>query len=132
VKLDDGLLHWLILRICIHLLFFHFSFENLNEKVNNHLFQCETIMEEQEENILELFSAKTKNVEFELCQKRSKLCDHLSSVSKEELWSKATKNFKYLFVSPWLCELISRLTSDFMCSFGEIENKSGDKTIDNR
>ena len=55
-------------------------------------------MEEQEDDIMELLSTERTDLEFELCQKRSKLCQHppkkLAPKGGDELWS--SNNFPKL------------------------------------
>jgi len=76
-------------------------------------------MEEEEENILDLLSTDRTDVEFELCQKRSKLCNHLSDKTRKELWS--FSNIICLFSLLFICcdrlrktnNTVSSISTDF-------------------
>jgi len=40
-------------------------------------FQCENIVEDQEETILDLFSKEGTNLDVEFCSKKAKVCDEV-------------------------------------------------------
>lgn len=55
--------------------------------------QCEGIVEEYEENILQLFARDADNIDIKLCSTEAKLCSHSESdvddyefEDKDELW----------------------------------------------
>ncbi|KAK2821676.1 hypothetical protein Q7C36_021019 [Tachysurus vachellii] len=48
-------------------------------------FACETIVEQNEDEIIEFFSHETDNVKDKLCSKRTDLCDHALKIPHDEL-----------------------------------------------
>jgi len=48
--------------------------DDLNTRLK---FYCENIVEDQEDNIMELFSKPAENMDIELCSKRSNICDEV-------------------------------------------------------
>jgi hypothetical protein len=44
--------------------------ERADQKVSRFIFQCENIVEDQEETILQLFAEEGKDMDIELCSKR--------------------------------------------------------------
>ncbi|XP_027024741.1 protein canopy homolog 2 [Tachysurus fulvidraco] len=48
-------------------------------------FACETIVEQNEDEIIEFFSRETDNVKDKLCSKRTDLCDHALKIPHDEL-----------------------------------------------
>ncbi|XP_029946615.1 protein canopy homolog 2 [Salarias fasciatus] len=58
----------------------------LDSRVTSSLkFACETIVEQNEDEIIEFFSHETDNVKDKLCSKRTDLCDHALKMSHDEL-----------------------------------------------
>ncbi|XP_053724582.1 protein canopy homolog 2 [Synchiropus splendidus] len=48
-------------------------------------FACESIVEQNEDEIIEFFSHETENVKDKLCSKRTDLCDHALKIPHDEL-----------------------------------------------
>ncbi|XP_061840767.1 protein canopy homolog 2 [Nerophis lumbriciformis] len=48
-------------------------------------FACETIVEQNEDELIEFFSHETENVKDKLCSKRTDLCDHALKIPHDEL-----------------------------------------------
>ncbi|AWP03035.1 putative protein canopy -like 2 [Scophthalmus maximus] len=58
----------------------------LDSRVTSSLkFACETIAEQNEDEIIEFFSHDTDNVKDKLCSKRTDLCDHALKIPHDEL-----------------------------------------------
>ncbi|XP_068449466.1 protein canopy homolog 2 isoform X2 [Clinocottus analis] len=58
----------------------------LDSRVTGSLkFACETIVEQQEDEVIEFFAHETENVKDKLCSKRTDLCDHALTMSHDEL-----------------------------------------------
>lgn len=58
----------------------------LDTRVTSSLkFACETIVEQNEDEIIEFFSHETENVKDKLCSKRTDLCDHALKIPHDEL-----------------------------------------------
>ncbi|XP_017524091.1 protein canopy homolog 2 isoform X1 [Manis javanica] len=47
--------------------------------------QCESIVEEHEDELIEFFSREADNIKDKLCSKRTDLCDHALHISHDEL-----------------------------------------------
>ncbi|KAI7790449.1 canopy-like protein 2 precursor [Triplophysa rosa] len=48
-------------------------------------FACESIVEQQEDELIEFFAHETHNVKDKLCSKRTDLCDHALQIPHDEL-----------------------------------------------
>ncbi|KAM7005778.1 protein canopy homolog 2 [Tautogolabrus adspersus] len=58
----------------------------LDSRVTSSLkFACETIVEQNEDEIIEFFAHETDNVKDKLCSKRTDLCDHALKIPHDEL-----------------------------------------------
>ncbi|KAK1799787.1 hypothetical protein P4O66_006322, partial [Electrophorus voltai] len=58
----------------------------LDSRVSANLkFACETIVEQNEDEIIEFFAHETDNVKDKLCSKRTDLCDHALKIPHDEL-----------------------------------------------
>lgn len=58
----------------------------LDSRVTSDLkYACETIVEQQEDEIIEFFAHETDNVKDKLCSKRTDLCDHALKMHHDEL-----------------------------------------------
>ncbi|XP_030276021.1 protein canopy homolog 2 [Sparus aurata] len=58
----------------------------LDSRVTSSLkFACETIVEQNEDEIIEFFAHETDNVKDKLCSKRTDLCDHALTMHHDEL-----------------------------------------------
>ncbi|CAJ1051728.1 protein canopy homolog 2 [Xyrichtys novacula] len=58
----------------------------LDSRVTSSLkFACETIVEQNEDEIIEFFAHETENVKDKLCSKRTDLCDHALKIPHDEL-----------------------------------------------
>ncbi|XP_074528869.1 protein canopy homolog 2 [Halichoeres trimaculatus] len=58
----------------------------LDTRVTSSLkFACETIVEQNEDEIIEFFSHEMENVKDKLCSKRTDLCDHALKIPHDEL-----------------------------------------------
>ncbi|CAB1416594.1 unnamed protein product [Pleuronectes platessa] len=59
---------------------------SLDSRVSSSLkFACETIAEQNEDEIIEFFAHETENVKDKLCSKRTDLCDHALKMAHDEL-----------------------------------------------
>ncbi|KAF6339802.1 hypothetical protein mRhiFer1_008067 [Rhinolophus ferrumequinum] len=57
----------------------------INPDGSQSVVECESIVEEYEDELIEFFSREADNVKDKLCSKRTDLCDHALHISHDEL-----------------------------------------------